>query len=122
MSDFYLVSSDYCGFETPRACSIVKEVDIPVFSGKGLLVEISPPIIGQTYGFGCDDIHRIVITQRFAGESLAAIDKWPCHVHVLCPSSTVNGEVSPDKQNLLHIACAEIYRSETECNLNHAQI
>ena len=30
--------------------------------------------------------------------------------------------VFPDKQNLLHIACATIHKSETACNLNHAQI
>ena len=112
--DFYLSSSDYQSFETPRACSIVREVDIPVFSGKGLLVEITPPIIGQPYGFGGDDIHLIVLTPRFEGVSLSLTHEWPCQVHILCSSIIVNGEEFPDASSVLHIAWGEISQSKRE--------
>ena len=114
--DFYLSSSDFHGFETPRACSIVKDVNIPVFSGKGLLVEVAPPIIGQAYGFGGDDIHLIVLTPRFRGVSLSAIREWPCHVHILCSSLIANGENFSDARSVLHLACGEIYQLEGKCD------
>lgn len=108
--DFFLSSSDYNGFEVPRACSIIKEVNIPEFSGKGLLVEISPPIIGQAYGFGGNDIHRLILTPRFEGVSLSAIHEWPCHVHILC-SAVINEEDFSDSKNILKIAWGQIYQS-----------
>jgi hypothetical protein len=110
--DFYLSSPDFHGFEMPRACSIVREVNIPVFSGKGLLVEITPPIIGQAYGFGGDDIHMVVLTPRFQGVSLSKIHEWPCHVHILCSSIIANGEDFSDARNVLHLAWGEIYQLE----------
>ena len=114
--DFYLYSSEFHGFETPRACSIVKDVDIPVFSGKGLLVEVEPPIMGQPYGFGGDDIHLIVLTPRFQGVSLSAIREWPCHVHILCSSIIANGEDFPDARSVLNLAWGEIYQLEGRCD------
>ena len=107
--DFYLVSDDYEGFETPRACSIVAEVGIPCFSRKGVLVKISPPIIGQLYGFGGNDIHSVILTPRFDGVFLSAIREWPCHVHILCVPSSATGETSFDCNEIVHLACGEIY-------------
>ena len=116
---FCLSSSECYGFETPRACSIVRDVDIPVFSGEGLLVEIVPPIIGQSYGFGGDDIHQVVLTPRFGGDSLSTNHEWPCHVHILCLSLIANGDGHSDPDNILHVAWAEIYSMENDCRAVH---
>jgi hypothetical protein len=47
-----------------------------------MLVEIEPPLIGQTYGLGGHDITNLIISSRHQGYSLFPIGEWPCHVYI----------------------------------------
>jgi hypothetical protein len=50
-----------------------------------MLVWIDPPIVGQPYGSGGDDISDLVLAARHIGDSLFSISDWPVAVHVYRP-------------------------------------
>jgi len=47
-----------------------------------LLIEIEPPLIGQKYGLGDQDITRLIISTRLEGESLFPLRERQYHVYV----------------------------------------
>ena len=47
-----------------------------------MLIEIEPPLIGQTYGLGGRDIANFIISSRHEGTTLFPVKEWPCHVYV----------------------------------------
>lgn len=47
-----------------------------------MLVSIDPPVIGQEYGLGDQDITKLVISTRSQGETLFPISAWPCRVYI----------------------------------------
>jgi hypothetical protein len=47
-----------------------------------LVVKIRPPVVGQPYGKGADDIHDLVLSTRYEGFSLFSVSTWPCPVYV----------------------------------------
>jgi hypothetical protein len=79
--DFYLGSSEGYGLETPRRCYRLRRI-----AGRSgddyLLVRIDPPIIGQEYGLGDKNIHRVILATKHEGASLFPISSWPAFVHV----------------------------------------
>jgi hypothetical protein len=50
-----------------------------------MLVAIEPPVIGQTYGLGSEDIYHLLLATRWEGQTLWPISHWPTHVYVLRP-------------------------------------
>jgi hypothetical protein len=47
-----------------------------------MLVEIDPPLIGQAYGLGGQDIAYLILSARFQGSTLFPVKEWPCHVFI----------------------------------------
>lgn len=47
-----------------------------------MLVRVEPPVIGQNYGLGSEDISHLILTAKYEGVSLFPIKEWPCHVYV----------------------------------------
>lgn len=48
-----------------------------------LLVEVAPPVLGQAYGLGSDEITRLILATRHAGDVLPPREGSPVHVYVL---------------------------------------
>lgn len=111
--DFYLVSSEGFHLEEPRKCTRVKRMRSDTRSDL-LLVEIDPPIIGQHFGLGDEDIHAVLIATRHEGESLFPIANWPVYVHVgrLLVKDASNRELVHDSEFDV-FAWAELYPTES---------
>ncbi len=82
-ADFVLsCSAEHTGdLAEDRKCWFVRKL-----KGQGrddcMLVEIHPPIIGQPFGLGGDDIFFVVLSPRWKKYSLSPLDRWPCPVYV----------------------------------------
>jgi hypothetical protein len=79
--DFYLISSEGYGLNSPIAC--FKKMKLTGSNRDGyMLCDIQPPLIGQAYGMLSKDIFQLVFASRHQGYSLFPIKKWPAYVHV----------------------------------------
>jgi hypothetical protein len=47
-----------------------------------MLVEIDPPVLGQRYALGGDDISALILSSRLQGFTLFPVNEWPCPVYV----------------------------------------
>lgn len=65
----------------PRACRIKGRLRDEVRDDH-MLIEIEPPLVGQTYGLGSQDITALIISARRQGFSLFPVKEWPCHVYI----------------------------------------
>jgi hypothetical protein len=65
-----------------------------------LVVEISPPIIGQGYGLGDKDISLVLLSPRHQGHSLFPVTAWPEFVYVarLVDESALASGTATDEQ------------------------
>jgi len=80
--DFYLTTAEEYGLlSLPRACRQLGRF-ADVNRDDYMLVEIDPPLIGQSFGLGDKDITRLLLSTRHQGHSLFPIDEWPAHVYV----------------------------------------
>jgi len=80
--DFFLsASGESRELATPRACWKKARLKDPVRDDH-MLVEIAPPVIGQNYGLGSQDITNLILSARYEGSSLSLVNEWPCHVYV----------------------------------------
>ena len=107
-ADFYLCLNEGTG--EPQACWI-----------KGrrrygdrddcMLVAVEPPIIGQTYGLGSEDIYHLLLATRWQGQTLLPISQWPTHTYVLRllgKSAIDHPEIYQSRPNsLTGASCAE---------------
>lgn len=109
---FYLSSSDGYGLEAPHRCTPIRRIRGDARDDL-LLVRVEPPLPGQLYGLGGDDIVYLVIAARHVGVSLFPVSEWPAYVHV--------GRIlvsAPEERDHLRsseteeIAWAEIYPDE----------
>lgn len=82
--DFYLTAAgDMRGdLAIPRACRVVDRVADSAVGHDHLLIEVSPPVIGQKYGLGAEDISVLLIAQHFEGFPIDPILQWPCPVYI----------------------------------------
>ncbi|RYE07714.1 MAG: hypothetical protein EOP22_16775 [Hyphomicrobiales bacterium] len=90
-ADFYLASQDGYRLQQPRACWRLKPLSSPN-AAELLLVQIDPPLIGQPFGLGGDDIHQLILAPKYVGQSLTPITQWPAPIHVsryLGPPGTI---------------------------------
>ena len=75
-----------------------------------MLCEIAPPIMGQPFGLGGQNIHEIIIASRHAGYSIFSINEWPVYVHVAkLTSDAVSDKFTISKNDIESIGWAEIY-------------
>lgn len=109
---FYLASSEGYGLEQPRRCIPIRRIcgddrdDL-------LLVRVEPPLSGQPYGLGGDDIVHLIIAPRHANVSLFPVSEWPAYVHVaraLVAAPEERDHLGPCE--IEEIAWAEVYPNE----------
>jgi hypothetical protein len=109
--DFYLTSSEGYNLEQIRAC--YKRQRLLGDHPDGYMIcEIAPPILGQPFGLGTQDIHEIIIASRHGGHSIFSIKEWPAYVHVArLTSHVVNDKFVITEGDIESIGWAEIYES-----------
>lgn len=115
--DFYLASTESSRFEQPRRCKRLKRLRLENRDDL-LLIEIEPPLIGQDFGLGANDIHIVAIAPRDKADSLFPIKVWPVYVHVariLSPSPMDRQSLNDNE--LETIAWAELYETESDAQL-----
>ena len=115
--DFYLASTEGYGMEEPRRCWRIRRL-ATANRDDLLLIKINPPLLGQKYGLGDNDINFVVVATRHQGGSLFPINQWPVYVHVailLMDYSTIVGILQDDQ--IKPIAWAELYLTEEDAIL-----
>lgn len=100
----FLTSTDYDEFKKLRIIESLKSITIE--SRNLTVVEINDPIIGQSYGFGGDDITRLYLLGRFKDDTVESA-KLPFDVHVMIPRNKDLSEVKALK-DLLNIGWATV--------------
>lgn len=110
MPDFYMVSSDgYLLGNEPINCYIRKRLYGGHVDGY-MLCDVTPAIIGQSYGLGKTDIHQIIVASRFEGMSLFPILEWPTYIYVARPLvENIELKTYIKTSDIELIAWAEIY-------------
>lgn len=80
--DFYLSSAgEYQPLTEPRWCwkkAWLRDLARDDY----MLVEIDPPLIGQSFGLGRKDITQLIISGKHQGDSLFPTTAWPLSVYV----------------------------------------
>ncbi len=99
----------------PRACYF-EAVVANMFSRQCMLVRVEPPVIGQPYGLGAEDIHRLLLSERY-GTSLS-IERLAVQTHVfvyriLDQSDAAAARLSSESQVVM-IAWAAIFRHHAD--------
>jgi hypothetical protein len=108
-ADFFLASTEGYGLEEPRSCRRIRRIRSDSRDDL-LLIRVDPPIIGQPYGLGSQDIDTLLVASRHQGYTLFPIDQWPAYVHVarLLVEAPETREYVRDDEFAL-IAWAELY-------------
>lgn len=99
--DYYLVSSEGYGLDVRRSCwrlRILLDSDGREF----MVLRIAPPLVGQKYGLGGQDVSVIIATPRHQGVSLFG-DDWPVHIFVM---RYLQGE--PETPNEIRVEDCEV--------------
>ena len=112
--DFVLASGDSRLLENPRNCVVLGRYGGEHPDGY-VLVSIDPPLIGQQFGLGGEDVHEVVLMSRWTERTLNPITEWPVFVHVFLPWGNVcakSGQLG--KEDLKSIAWAEIYKKRED--------
>lgn len=79
---FYLTTAgEYKLLSKPRACYFIRRLR-DLNRDDYMLVGIAPPLIGQSFGLGGDDITTLLLSARLQGFSLFPVKKWPTDVYV----------------------------------------
>lgn len=110
--DFYLFSNEgYHLDDQIRACFKLKRLYGSNPHGY-LLCAMDPPLIGQIFGLGGQDIHQVILAIRFEGDSLFPVSNWPCYVHVARSLINLDGTIDQiEKTDMELIAWAALYDS-----------
>ena len=79
---FYLTTAgEYKLLSKPRACWFVRRLR-DVNRDDYMLVRIDPPLIGQSFGLGANDVTALLLSTRHQGFSLYTMKDWPTNVYV----------------------------------------
>ena len=113
--DFYLASSEGYNLEQPRRCWRVRRLTGDHWDDF-LLVRIDPPLIGQQYGLGANDLDHVIVAARHSGASLFPIRKWPAFVHVAQALVPLEGRNGIGKGEFESIGWAELYETEQQAS------
>lgn len=113
--DFYLASSEGYGMEEPRCCFAVRRLRGDSRDDY-LLVRIEPPVIGQGFNLGNQDIHYLILATRHIGKSLFPIQHWPVFVHVARSLIPLEGRDVIHDNEMESIAWAELYETEEKAS------
>ena len=115
--DFFLsAAGENEGLATPRACWEKARLKDPVRDDH-MLVEIEPPVIGQNYGLGGEDISNLILSARHEGFSLFPVKEWPCHVYIArILDDTITKTLTLTRGQVEIIAWGMIFRTFDEAN------
>jgi len=123
-TEFYLHFIEGYHEEEPRRCSQAREIAFGDYGEYGLLVHVDPPCSGMWYRNSEFDMHYLLVSAMFEGQSISPIQKWPMNVYVFAPLIE-----DPEKRDFLSlkevkkIAFGEIHRRlEREVDLNEKVI
>jgi len=79
---FYLTTAgEYQLLSKPRACWFIRRM-WDANRDDYMLVRIEPPLIGQSFGLGGEDITELLLSTRHEGSSLYPVTEWPTYVYV----------------------------------------
>lgn len=81
-ADFFLNPTDSGDLSELRACFVKGRLK-DAFRDDYMLVEITPPIIGQKYGLGGRDISQVILATRHKGYTLFPVTEWPAFVYII---------------------------------------
>lgn len=82
---FYLTTAgEYSLLSRPRACRVLRRLRDDRRDDY-MLVEITPALIGQSFGLGAQDVTKLILSTRHQGHTLFPIDEWPVYVYVARP-------------------------------------
>jgi hypothetical protein len=70
--------------EEPRRCRRVKRMTFGSHDD-GLLVRVDPSYSGRYYGLSQVNIHFLLLSPKYQGDSLFPVSEWPEHVSVFLP-------------------------------------
>jgi len=115
--DFFLASLEGYGMEAPRRGFRIRRL-CGDHRDDYLLARIEPPVLGQPFGLGANDIDHVILASRHVGESLFPIERWPVFVHVARPLVPIEGRDVLHDDEMESIAWAEIYQTEDEARTN----
>lgn len=79
---FYLDPTEHGDVRELRVCREIGRFS-DNFRNDYMLVSIDPPIIGQKYGLGGEDIAQVLLATRHRDYSLYPIQSWPEFVYVI---------------------------------------
>jgi len=115
-ADFYIRLKEGTG--EPRACWCKKRLR-DARRDDWMLAAIEPPIVGQTFGLGDEDIYQVLLATRLQGRTLFPIAEWPAHVYVvrLLDRSIVDQQEFDDSQTQL-IEWGVLYRTYEDAVAN----
>ena len=84
--EFHLYFIEGFHQEEPRRCTTLKRVSFGAASKMdSLLVRIHPPCSGELYGVEEREIHSLLLSAFFAGQSFFPVERWPMQVRIYLP-------------------------------------
>ncbi len=78
---YLTTAGEYKLLSKPRACSFVRRLR-DVNRDDYMLVKIDPPLIGQSFGLGGNDVTELLLSTRHQGFSLFPTYRGPMEVYV----------------------------------------
>lgn len=113
----FLASTEHRGdWARVRCCVVVKSIK----DAKGqeyLWVKIDPPVIGQPFGLGNDDIHDLLLTPRYENSPLHPIPQSPVPVYVFRLIKTAVTDEVLNPEDMILAAWGEIYATKAEADV-----
>jgi hypothetical protein len=111
---FYLCLNEGAG--EPKACWI-KGRRRYADRDDCMLVAVEPPVIGQPYGLGSEDIYHLLLATRLQGQTLWPISQWPIHAYVLrLLSKSAIDQPEIDQSQAQLIEWGELHRTFEDAN------
>ena len=109
----YLSSLESERFTPVRECRFVR----PIVIGErkpAVVVDLSSGVPGDDFGLA-DDIATFVLTTRFEGVDIGAIEEFPCFVFIALPRLPLSLNVeSVSADDLQIVAWGELYRTSKD--------
>ena len=115
---FYLTTAgEYEPLAEPRPCWTLGRLRDSVRDDY-MIVRIAPPLTGQLFGLGGNDISVLLLSSRHEGFTLFPINEWPSYVYV---ARIVDEEVlkssSFTSEQVQYIAKGTLYSSFNDAKL-----
>jgi len=114
MPAFYLASTEGYDLEMPRKCYLLRRLK-SLNRDDLLLIKIEPPLIGQKFGLGGQDIHQVIIANRHKIGIVFPITYWPVYVYIARPLISLSDrDTEIQTTDMEVIAWGELYKTEKD--------